>query len=117
MCKAASKCNNIYISILLCLTSLSLPDMIGQFSKNPGKKWSQRFLTVSEMSRLRYSEITNIYKIKIEDILWQISTIQNEGPTVIGHENELKQKHPTLKAGQKGTTNPKSKDSLDTRPE
>jgi hypothetical protein len=29
--------NNIYIPFLLCLTSLSLPDMIGQFSKNPGK--------------------------------------------------------------------------------
>jgi len=33
--------NNIYIPILLCLTSLSLPDMIGQFSKNPGKKQPQ----------------------------------------------------------------------------
>jgi hypothetical protein len=43
--------NNIYIPILLCLTSLSLPDMIGQFSKNPGKKQPQRFLVVSEMSR------------------------------------------------------------------
>jgi hypothetical protein len=68
------------------------------------------------MSRLRHSEITDIYKIKIEDILWQISTIQNEGHTAIGHENEQKQKHPISKAGLKATTNPKSKDSLDTRP-
>jgi hypothetical protein len=50
--------NNIYIPFPLCLTSLSLPDMIGQFSQNPGKKQSLRFLIVSEMSRLRHSEIT-----------------------------------------------------------
>jgi hypothetical protein len=48
--------NNIYIPFLLCLTSLSTPDMIGLFLENPGKKQPQRFLVASEMSRLRRSE-------------------------------------------------------------
>jgi hypothetical protein len=90
--------------------------MIGQFYKNPGKKQSQRFLTVSEMSRLRHSKIITIYKIKIEDILWQISTIQNEGPMAIGHENEQRQKHHISNPGQKETINQKSKDSLAIKP-
>jgi hypothetical protein len=54
---------------------------------------------------------------KIEDILLQISTIQNEGHMAIGRGNEQKQKPPILKAGLKETTNQKSKDSSDTKPE
>jgi len=90
--------------------------MIGQFSKNPGKKQSLWFLTVPEMSRLRHSEIDNTYEIKTgiyygryppskARVTWLLATETSETET------------PHIKSWAEGTDKPKIKDSLDIRPE